>query len=87
MKHMDSLSWSLRQMEDLPPVSPDPGFRADLKQRLLVAHPQLVVRRRLWRAITTNPLRIWSMAATLPVLVGIIAFFWHRSQRTAQQLA
>ncbi len=65
----------------------DPKFRLDLKTRLLAAHPELVARRTLWHSLTADPLRIWSVIATLPVLVGIVALLWKRSQRTVEQPA
>lgn len=73
--------------DNLPSVSLDPCFRSDLKQRLLAAHPELTERRSLWRSMTADPLRIWSVIATLPVIVGVVAFLWRRSQRTVQQPA
>ncbi|MCB0010188.1 MAG: hypothetical protein KDE04_27170, partial [Anaerolineales bacterium] len=54
-------------------ICPDPTFRSDLKSKLLAAHPRLTERRNLWRTVTNDPLRIWSMIATLPVIVGIVA--------------
>ena len=72
---------------EFSPVCPDPAFRSDLKQRLLAAHPQMSERRNLWRTLTADPLRIWSMVATLPVILGIAAFLWRRSQRTVEQPA
>ncbi|MDE0078171.1 MAG: hypothetical protein OXO50_11670 [Caldilineaceae bacterium] len=71
-----------------PFVRPSPEFRARLKEALLAEH-----RRRLANE-TTLPARQevgiswwWSLAATVPLLIGVLAtILWRRSHRSNGQL-
>lgn len=71
-----------------PFVRPSPEFRARLKEALLAEH-----RRRLANE-TTLPARLeggiswrWSLAATVPLLIGVLAtILWRRSHRSNGQL-
>lgn len=74
-----------RLVEDLAhliqPVTPAPQFRHQLKRELLAAHRQGAAQPITKGAQTFRAVVSWSMLATLPVLLGIGALLWRRSQR------
>ena len=71
-----------------PFVRPSPTFRARLKEALLAEHRQ----RLAYRAVVPAPQEggiswRWSLAATVPLLIGVLAtILWRRSHRSNQQL-
>ncbi len=71
-----------------PFVRPSPTFRARLKEALLAEHRQ----RLAYRAVVPAPQEggiswRWSLAATVPLLIGVLAtILWRRSHRSNEQL-
>jgi len=72
-----------------PFVKPSPTFRAQLKQALLAEQ-----RRRLAGGVPVPAAQEggiswrWSLAATVPLLIGVLAtILWRRSHRSDEQLA
>lgn len=70
-----------------PFMQPDPIFRERLKQALLAEQ-----RRRLAQeAASPTPPEggvswRWSLAATVPLLIGVLAYLWRRHQRPGDRL-
>lgn len=74
------------------PVQPAPRFRRELKQALLATHRQQVAQRSIFEQAMFHraegsSLRPWHVAATVPVLIGILALIWRRSRSTSNQAA
>ncbi len=71
-----------------PFVQPSPEFRAQLKEALLAEHRQ----RLAYRVAAPAPQEggiswRWSLAATVPLLIGVLAtILWRRSHRSDEQL-
>ena len=71
-----------------PFVRPSPTFQARLKQALLSEHRQrLAYRAAVPVAQESGISWRWSLAATVPLVIGVLAtILWRRSQRSAGQL-
>lgn len=60
---------------------PDPAFRLNLKQALLIEHARQQENRFFFSDLKDEHWS-WQMAATVPVVVGLLAFLWRRHQRS-----
>ena len=71
-----------------PFVRPSPAFRARLKEALLAEHRQRMAYRTAVPAPQENGISWrWSLAATVPLLIGVLAtILWRRSHRSDEQL-
>ena len=73
-----------------PLVRPSPEFRAQLKEALLAEHRQRLAYRAAAPAPAPQEGGIswrWSLAATVPLLIGVLAtILWRRSHRSDEQL-
>ncbi len=91
-------SLSSRGAFNNPFVLPSPTFRARLKQALLTEHRQRLAQRStvpvpqegsnapLLERGAFNASWRWSLAASVPLVIGVLAFLWRRSQRSDGQL-
>jgi len=82
-----------------PFVQPSPAFRAQLKQALLAEYRQRLAYRAAVPTLQERGIPLgaqmsrlpdpwrWSLAATVPLLIGVLAtILWRRSHRSDEQL-
>ncbi len=71
-----------------PFVRPSPEFRARLKEALLAEHRRRVANETVLPARQEGGISWrWSLAATVPLLIGVLAtILWRRSHRSNEQL-
>jgi hypothetical protein len=68
------------------PVRPSDDFREELHQALIAEHRRRSAQRALfvWTDRNVLPNRWWRVAATAPFLLGILAYLWHRNNRSEE---
>lgn len=71
----------------LQPVAPNPLFRQQLKQALILAHRQRSARQFIFAYSSESSLWPWHVIATVPVLLGIAALIWRHTHRASTQAA
>jgi hypothetical protein len=68
------------------PAQPSTHFRSELHQALVDEHRRRSVQRTFLSRLSPEELPPWwwRVAATAPVLLGIVAYLWHRNNRPVE---
>lgn len=73
---------------EIQPMTPSAVFRENLRLALMTAHRQRTAQHTLFPYVAEDEETLtwsWQLLATVPVLLGILAFIWRRTHRSAEQ--